>query len=254
VVGRDEIEGLGPALAAGLLERLRAEALVVDGKALEPQVQQPRHRLHPRVGQRLRQQEIPRLEQRGEDDREAVLAPRADEHVGGRRLDPGPSDPGRAGLAVRSIPPGGRVVEEPPHVPPHGDVSERGEQGRPLGERRRVRRVVLPQVHEASRVRALAVGVARAAHECPPAHLAAHQTAPGGLRVGAAHRADGDAETLGEVAVGWQTAALSQLSRREILDEPLDNPQIARPLLPLELRDPDCHGDNIAIDTSKYQL
>jgi hypothetical protein len=43
-----------------------------------------------------------------------------------------------------------------------------------------------------------------------------------------------------------------QLSRREVLSEPLDDRQVARTLLAFHPRGPDCHGDNIAIDTSEY--
>ena len=115
--------------------------------------------------------------------------------------------------------------------------------------RRRVGRVVLAEVDHVLAV-ARPVRLSGSAHERSPTDLTAHEAAPRRLGVGPAHRADGDAESLGQVAVGRQAAPLAQRPGREVLRESLGDDPIAWPCPSSEPRRPDCHGDNIAIDTS----
>ena len=254
VQGGDQVEGLRAALAAGRLERLGPEALRVHRQPLQPQVQQARDRLQPRVGQRLRQQEVARLELRGQDDGQAVLAAGADEHVLGRRLHPGPLDPGSPGLAIGRVSPGGRVVEQPPRVGARGEGGERSEQRGPLRVPGRVRRVVLAEVHGPVAVSGIGGRLAPAPDECPASHLARDQPLARGFRVRPAHRSHGDAESIGQLAVGGQAAARPQRPGRHVLGESLDDGPVPRALPAFQPRLPDCHGVNIAIDTLSFQL
>jgi hypothetical protein len=112
--------------------------------------------------------------------------------------------------------------------------------------------VVLAQVADLAAV--LGRLVARSTHERAPAHFSRDEPTARRLGVGAAHRPDRHAERLGEVAVRRQPRTLSQLTRREILGQGFDDRAVARPLAPGQPRVPDCHGDNIAVDSQMYQL
>ena len=248
---RNQVDGLHAALATSLLERVRPQAEGVDRQAAQAQPQQAGHRLEPRVGERLGEQHVARLEQRREHDREAVLAAGADEHFVGRDLEPGPRDPGRPRFAVRRSPARGRIVEQPADVAARGEAGERGDERRTLRPRGRLGRMVLAQVAHFAVVRG-ALGH-RPAHERAPSHLARDQPAARGLRVGAADRADGDAERVGEIPVRGQPRPLPQLSGGEVVGDRLDDREIARPLASFEARAPHCHGHNIAIDSVSSQ-
>lgn len=97
---RDAVEGLGSGSTAGVLEGIGAEALAIHGDALEPEVEETRRGLHPRVRQRFGEHQVPRLQQRREDRGEGVLAPATDENLLWASLDTGASDPRGARLAV----------------------------------------------------------------------------------------------------------------------------------------------------------
>ncbi len=226
----------------------------VHGQPLEPEVQEAGHRLQPRVGQGLGQQQVARLQQRRQDDREPVLAAGADEHVLGRRGDPAAPDPGRPGLAVGRVPPGRRVVEQAPDVFPGGQAGDRAQERGSLRAPWRIGRVVLPEVDRPVVVRGIELRVVPAADERPASHLARHQAPASGLRVRPAHRPHGDAELVGQVAVGGQTTAHPQVPRRNVLGKSVDDGLVPGSLASLEPGLPDCHGVNIAIDTLDCQL
>ena len=55
VDGRHQVHGAGRARPAGVLEGVGAQAVLVDGKTLQPKVEQAGHRLEAGVGQLLGQ-------------------------------------------------------------------------------------------------------------------------------------------------------------------------------------------------------
>ncbi len=143
----------------------------------------------------------------------------------------------------------GRVVEQPAEIPVRREVRERRQQGCPLRLRDRVRRVVLAEVDEPLRGSG---GVGRSSDERAASHLAGHQPAPRRFRVGPADRPDGDAQTLRQLPVRRQPVPFLEGAPCKVIGKCLDDREIARTLPPSEIGAPDCHGDNIAIDTHPF--
>jgi len=216
-------------------------------------VEQPRHRLHAGISQRLRQEEVARLEERGEDDGEPVLAARADDDVVGSGGDAGAGDPGRPRLPVGGVAPGRRVVEQAARVGAGGEAPEGGEERRALRLGPGLGRVVLAEVDDGIALLRLDAPLS-AAHERSPAHLSGHEAPARRLGVRPADRSHGHAEPVGQLPMGRYPVALAERPGRESLREVLDDGQVPRPIAAFDARHPDCHGDNIVIDTMICQL
>ncbi len=88
----------------------------------------------------------------------------------------------------------------------------------------------------------------------PSAHLARDEPSPGRLRVRPAHGPDSDAETFGQLAVCRETAPLREGARGRIFSEGFGNREVAWTRPALKAWAPDCHDDNIAIDTADFHL
>ena len=69
---------------------------------------------------------------------------------------------------------------------------------------------------------------ARRADEGAAPDFPSHQPAALGLGIGACHRADGDAERVGELAVGGETLARTQPTAGDVVSEGVGDADVAR--------------------------
>ena len=88
-----------------------------------------------------------------------------------------------------------------------------------------------------------------AAHIGAASDLALDQSAPLSLGIGARHRADGDAEPIGEVAMGREAVTVAQTAPAEIRGQRIDDGEIARTGKLREIGLPNCHGDNVSLES-----
>ena len=145
------------------------------------------------------------------------------------------------------------VAQHVPDVRPIGDPAERFGERRALGSGgRRVhgeidrRAAAGPgQVHPIDRLRP----VRRRSDVGAAADLAGQQAAPGGQRIGTADRPDRDAELPGHIALRRQPGAGGKLAGTDRRFDRRGECPIARPVVLGEVWSPDCHGNNLEIDT-----
>ncbi len=206
--------------------------MVIQGQALQAQVQQVSGRLQPREGQGLREDEVSRREQRGQDGGQTVLAPPADQHLLRQCGKASAGDPGRARLTVRGVSRFGRIVEEGREVRPARQGAERVLKAAQVGLVHGRRREVLAQVHGFGPAEVAARGRGdfgpAIADERAPAHLARKQTPPRGLDVTPAHRSHRDTQPVRQVAVGGQPAARLELARGHVVGDRVRDREVPR--------------------------
>jgi hypothetical protein len=203
-------------------------------------------RLDAGIAQRFRQHHVARPGERAEHHGHGVLPAGGDDDLLRRDIQPIALHPGRAGRAMVGPAAILLIVEQPADagVPRH------------LRQPLRQHRVLIAaggEVH-AEIDHAVAALRLRQRHQALAAHigaapdLALDQSAPLRLGIGARHRADGDAEPVGEIAVGRQPIAVAQLAVLDIGGERIDDGQVARTGCGGEVGRPNCHGDNVYID------
>src|SRR4029077_2534185 len=89
--------------------------------------------------------------------------------------------------------------------------------------------------------------------EAAAADMAFQQAAALRLGIGAGNRAYGDAETIGEVAMGGQAIAGLQLSVAQVGGQCLGNGLVAGSRDGGEIGNPYCHGYKLSIDSTLCQ-
>ena len=238
-------------LPAGLLERLGDQAFIVDRHALEIEPHGGRQRLHAGIGQGLRQHPIAGRGQRAEHDGHRMLAAGGDHHALGVHGEIRPRHEGCAGRAMPGDAAMGLILQETRQAVAAGEALQgRGDHRRRLARGREVETQIDRPAARGVRLgnRHAAHGEAGRPHIGTPSHFAADQAAALRLLVGACHRADGDAQAIGEIPVGRQLAALLQLALGDVGRQGIDDREIASARRTSDIGDPNCHGYNVYVD------
>ena len=249
--GRNAVQRPRGAGAAGRLDRLGPHAVPVHGDAFQAQPQHARDRLDHGVAQALDQDPVARARRGRERDRDAVVAAVGHDDPLRRHLEAAARQPFGAGHAVLELAGGGLIAEQGGGLRVLGQrlqgrsqeavARARRGNGDAQIDRRRVR--VAPVVNE------VRLGTLRSAHVGAAPDLAAHQAAPLGLGVSAAHGAHGDAEPPGQIAVGRQALAGLETAGGDLGGERVGDGGVARPGAAFQVGLPICHGDNVCIDS-----
>ncbi len=247
---RHAVERARRAFPAGRLEGIGDDPFAIHRDAAKLEMQQARDRLHPGVGDLLREHQVAGLREGGEHGGGTMLGAAGDDDPVRGHLEPGSADPPRPHLPVPRHAGRGLVeVHQAVQVRPSGealqDVAHRPDS-------RIAHQPALAQVDD-QRVlafdRALLQARFGTPYEGAAADLAAHHSPLLGDRVGAAHRADGHAEPLGEIALGGKAGTWGEEPGVDVVLEGVEEGLVLGLGVPGDGGVPHCHNDNMTIDT-----
>ena len=215
---------------SSLFERLGQQALVVDRHAVQTQTQALGDVAHAGVGQGFGQDRITGAGEPRKRRHDRLMGAAGDDDPIRRRVKADPPDPGRRGGAMIGEAAPGRIGHEVVERAEGGDLGEPLREQRPVA---RVRRRVERQLDQVVTAVAHRIGPALpgspGTHIGAAADLSADQAALRHQGVGAAHRADGDAQSVGEVALRRQAGAFGQSAGGDVVGDRLGQGAIARP-------------------------
>ncbi len=225
-----------------------SNAVLVERERLELKTEQARDRLDAGIGELFREDHIARPGEGGENDRRPVLCAVGDDHSAGIGFEPCSTYPRRACGPMARHPCRGLVeIEKSIEVRTTGQARERPPHrlvSRSAGQ------TALAQIDQ-RRILVLDRPLIRAnrltAHEGSPTDLATHQAATLGGSVGSTDGAEGDAEPIGELAVGGELVAGAQASGLDVVGECFDEGEILGVGFFGDGRGPHCHSNNVTL-------